>query len=649
MSLTLRGEAGKALDASSRTPALLKIRDLSLRTEALADDMLSWTARTQDLLATMTILPDEEQTVSLYSDGVRIFHGHVSAPRDIPYGTRVTVLGPWWWLRRTDLTSVVSGAERPTITLPQGTVKAGLTTVLTRAIAKGCPIRIGTIDDTLTIPEQTFSEKTFADAVADLCKWLPDGVPWWDYSSGLPAFNLRRRANAIDTTYVISRTPTTAATGQVVDFEVAPQSELVASRVELTYMTGSGASATAAVQAYGTAAAGRTQVVAISGPERAEVPPADFSDRVPVYLSTTSAATALTHAIRGLGRLASDYPTANVEISSITDPYTVTANKAKILSGRTEYATYDEGITNFTSTATSLPGGKSAVLLGLDGNQSPPEWLVKDNGAQPWTVSDCWIHDGNTVGSTFDFNRRQAIFDALRPTLIFYSSTDPPSGTGAQSHAYLVRQAYEGSELDLPVWLLDTADVPATVTTGTARSGTSASQIQLATAASATDGTYVGSPIFWTSGGVRHGAFISAYVGSTRTATLHTTQQTEHAPVSGNVYEITGYFTQAGSTAAYVEPPAGMAQALQEMQAWTPWQGRIVRKGASCDGTPALNRRFNLTGARAALATMGALPRAITYDFRARTTTIELGSPSRHDDGSLAQRFRQSPQSNLAT
>lgn len=649
MSLTIRGEAGKALDSSTRTPALLKIRDLALRFEALADDSLTWTARTQDLLATMTILPDEEQTVSLYNDGTRIFHGHVSSPRDIPYGTRVTVLGPWWWLRRTDLTSVVDGTERPTITLPQGTVKAGLETVLNRAIAKGCPIRIGTIDTTLTIPLQVFSEKTFTDAVADLCKWIPDGVPWWDYSNGLPAFNLTRRDNAADTTYIIARAPLAAEVGQVTDFEVSPQSELVAARVELTYQTGSGASATPAVQAAGTAATGRTQVVAISGPERAETPPADFSDRVPVFKATTFAAVALTHAIQGLQKLAYDWGTAGVEVSSITDPYTVVANKAKILSGRSEYATWNEGTGNFSSVATAIPAGKTAVLLGLDGNQSPPEWLLQGNGAQPWTVADCWIHDGNTVGSTFDFNRRMAIFDALRPTLIFYSSTNPPSGTGAQAHAFLVRQAYEGSELDLPVWLLDTADVPASLHSGTAAAGTSATQIVLAAGASSTNDAYTGYPIFWIHEGVRHGAFISAYNGTTKTATLHTDQQTEHAPASGDAYEITGYFTQAGSSAAYVEPPAGMAAALLAMQSWTPWQGRLVRKGSSCDGAGGLQRRYNLSGARAALATMGALPRSVTYDFRARTTTIELGSPSRHDDGSLAQRFRQSPQANVAS
>lgn len=647
MALTLRGEAGKALDGAQRTPAALKIRDLSLHFEALNDDVLSWTARTQDLLGSMTILPDQEQTVSLYNGATRIFHGHVSAPRDVPFGTRVTVLGPWWWLRRTDLTSVIDGAERPTIVLPEGTVKAALTTVLTRAIAKGCPIRIGTIDTTLTIQEQTFSERKFSDAVADLCKWVTDGVPWWDYSTGLPAFNLTRRANATATTYQVG-VPGSVATGEVRDFELSPQSELVASRVELTYMTGSGSAATPAVQAAGTAAAGRTQVIAISGPERAEAPPPDFSDRVPIFLATTSPAVALTHAIRGLQRLVADWPTAAVEVDSITDPYSVTASKADILSGRSAYAKWNEGSGNFSSAATAIPSGKTAVLLGLDGTASPPEWLLSENGAQAWTVKDCYIADGNSVGTTFDFNRRMAIFDALRPTLILYSSTNPPAGTSTPSHAFLVRQAYEGSELDLRVWLMDTANVPASVHSGTARSGTSASAIQLATAASAVDGAYVGSPIFWIKDGVRYGAFISAYTGATRTATLHTAQQADHAPANGQAYEITGYCTSAGGAAAYMQPPAGMAAALLAMQSWTPWQGFIERKGASCDGHGGLHRKFNLSGARPVHASMGALPRSITYDFRSRTTRIALGSPARHDDDTLAGRFRPSAQSNLA-
>ncbi|WP_193214924.1 hypothetical protein [Luteolibacter marinus] len=647
MALTLKGQAGMALDSASRAPALLKIRDMVLRKEALADDSLSWTARTEDLLGGETILPDLEQTVSLYQDAVRVFHGHVSDPRDMPYGARVTVLGPWWWLRRTQLTSTVSGSERPTIDLPEATVAANLTTILNRAIAKGLPIKIGTIDAAVTIPPQQLSEMSFADAVADQCKWITDGVAWWDYSgTGYPSFNLTRRDDMDETTLAKGN-----AAGEVTDFEVAPMSELVASRVELTYMTGSGSDAVAAVQAAGTAAAGKTQVVAISGPERTEVLPTDFTDRLPVFISTTTPATALKFGIRGLQKLLQDYSgTLSVGVNSITDPYTVAGNKAKILSGRTEYDTWNNGTGNFSSGATAIPGGKTVVMFGLDGNATPPDWLVANYGLQKWTIKDCYIADGNSGSSTpvFDFNRRQAIFDALRPTLIFYSSTNPPSGAGAFTYAFLVRQAYQGAELDLPVWLMDSGSVPATVHSGTARSGTTASAIQLATTASAVDGTYVGSPIFWTKDGIRYGAYVTAYVGSTRTATLSTSQQTEHAPANGQTYEINGYFSTTEGSYSYIVPPAGLASALLAMQSWTPYAGRIDRKGASCDGLAGLDRKFNLSGVRSGLQTMGALAKSITYDFRAKTTTIELGPPSRHDFGTLAQRFRQSPQSNLA-
>lgn len=644
MALTLQGQAGKALDSALRSPSLLKIRDLSLRLETLGDDSLTWTARTQDLNASMTILPDLEQTVSLYQDGTRIFHGHVSAPRDLPHGTRVTALGPWWWLRRTQLTSAGSAGDRPTIDLPQGTVTANLQTLLNRAIAKGAPIRIGSIAATLTIPPQKLSEMSFADAIADQLKWVADGVAWWDYSSGLPAFNLTRRAGAVDTVYALGN-----KAGEVTDFELAPQSELVASRVELTYMTGAGSGAVQAVQAAGVAAAGKTQVIAISGPERATTVPADFSDRVPVFLATTSPVTALTHAVRGLQAVVSAYPTAAVQTGGIVDPYTILANKAKVLSGRSEFATWNDGVGNFGTTPTTIPAGKTAVLLGLDGNQSAPDWLTKDGALARWVTADFYIVDGNnsTASPPYNFARRMAIFDALRPTLLFWSSTNPPSGTGTQNYVYLVRQSVEGSATDLPVYLAPTASVPATVHSGTTRSLTNASQIQLATTASTVDGSYVGNPIFWTVNGVRYGAFISAYVGSTRVATLHASQQPENSPLSAVAYQINGFYINSSGSYSYVEPPAGLAAALLAMQSWTPWAGQIVRKGASCDGLTTLGRKFGLTGARAALATMGAIPRAISFDFRAKTTTIELGPPARHDFGTLAQRFQQSPQSNL--
>ncbi|WP_035605084.1 hypothetical protein [Haloferula sp. BvORR071] len=98
----------------------------------------------------------------------------------------------------------------------------------------------------------------------------------------------------------------------------------------------------------------------------------------------------------------------------------------------------------------------------------------------------------------------------------------------------------------------------------------------------------------------------------------------------------------------YLTPPANMAKALRSMQSWTPCRGTLTRKGKElCNGAQMLNCKFNLSGARAALATMGALPKAVSYDFRSKELSIELGPPSRFDTRSLAQRFRQPAQTNI--
>ena len=60
-----------------------------------------------------------------------------------------------------------------------------------------------------------------------------------------------------------------------------------------------------------------------------------------------------------------------------------------------------------------------------------------------------------------------------------------------------------------------------------------------------------------------------------------------------------------------------------------------------------MHRKFNIGGLRTAHETMGALPRAVTYDWRERTVTIELGAPARYDSGSLVYRFRQPAQTNI--
>jgi hypothetical protein len=574
MALTLKGQAGKALDATERTPALLKIRDLSLRNEVLADDVLTWTARTQDLAGSMTILPDSEQTVSLFENGTRIFHGLVTDPRHTMHGARVTVKGPWEWLRRIPLTTAGSAGNRPTMQLAQATVSANITTILTRAIALGAPIRIGTIASTFTIPKQQISEANFADALADQLKWITDGVGWWDYSgTGFPAFNLTRRAGAIDTIYTIG-----AAGNELTSFEdLTPQSELVASRVELTYWTRqSNGLPVQAMQAAGTAAPGKTQTIAISGPERDTFVPKD--DLANFTIQTTDAnATLNTIRPHIMGMLPeviasranfAGKPTGTE--MTLANGETLTHNASNTLSG-TNYVLPMPPL-QFLDAATGAPGSRVGKHLVL--TPDAPEWLSLPGLQRVKIVGRLYVLAA------------QAISKSATPSVV-----DAPTPPPAWANAF--------------PW---TAQAPMswmTTTSFTQPSGYNRFRNDI-----------------WS---------LNFEIEAVLTTASYTAATTVYKPAEFD----------------YLVPPAGMASALLAMQSWTPWKGTINRKGASCDGSQLLNRKFSLAGARSQLATMGALPKAVTYDFRAKTVTIELGAPSRHDTGSLAQRFRQPAQTNI--
>jgi hypothetical protein len=571
MALTIAGETGKALNASVRTPALLKIRDLELRTENVAEDTLTWTARTQDLLGSMTILPDEGQVVSLFQDGTRIFHGHVSDPRDIDYGTRVTVQGPWWWLRRTQLTQPGTAGDRPTLELAEATAKSMITTLLTRAIAKGVPIRIGTIMDTLTLSKQQFSETNFADALADLLRWIADGVAWWDYSSGLPAFNLTRRSGALNTTYAIG-----SGDGEIIERELQPISEGRVDRVELTFMTrNSVGQPVQQQQASGSAAAGRTQVIAISGPERDTfVPPDDYSSYT---LQTANANDTLNNLRARILPLLSEVVASRAQFAGRpTTTDVILANGESITmqastSGSGGTFVYNQPTLKFIDVATGLETsrvGKNFVL-----GAAPPEWAEQylTSVQKVKIVGRIYVLEESTLYDINGGNGQPAPTPPAWQTAFPWSLVDLLDGKRASST--IINRPWATVRLKALDFEIETL-----LTTSTYATPTEVAKPQ---------------------------AF------------------------------------------DYLVPPAGMAAGLLAMQNFTPWKGRIVRKGSACDGLPLMHRKFNVTGGRPALATMGALPKAVTFDFRSKRVTIELGPPSRHDVGTIVQRFRVSPQTNI--
>ncbi len=275
MAYTIKGQAAKALDATVRLlGADLVVVSAQVSFESMGMDRLTWTARTEDLAAGETILPEVDQQVELYDGATRIFRGWASKPRGKNYGAVVEIEGPWRWLMKESLTSeqtsYTSTEDRPTFIFNEGSVEDHVTALFARLVALGAPVALGTVDADITIAKQTLSNMSFASALAKLLMWVPDCVAWWDYSgAGTPTFNVTRRGTMGTTSY-------TAGTDALVDYDLTGRPDQVPSRVELQYVERSAAGLPLyAVQGAGTAVYGRTQVILISGAEGLPFVPGD--------------------------------------------------------------------------------------------------------------------------------------------------------------------------------------------------------------------------------------------------------------------------------------------------------------------------------------------------------------------------------------
>lgn len=282
----IKGESGKTLDASDHLlGGDLKAVNATLRFENLGPDVLQWTCRTEDLDAGDSIIPDVGQRVELWIPAIgpfpasRQFRGWVTQARTTNYGVQVVAEGPWQFLQKIDITSSVSSGTntdtRPTITFNEATVTANITALLNRAIALGAPMIVGNIASTFTIPKLQLSMMTCADVLAELMRWVPDCVGWWDYSrAGEPIFNLSRRTGMGIVTFAVG-------SPQLVDFDLTGRPDLKPSQVVIKYtrrrLSPADGRPEFVEQASGSAVTGRIQTIGLSGKELDTfLPPDDY-------------------------------------------------------------------------------------------------------------------------------------------------------------------------------------------------------------------------------------------------------------------------------------------------------------------------------------------------------------------------------------
>jgi hypothetical protein len=633
---TCQGEAGKALDATTRDLDQIGAVRPVLRFVALGVDTLTYSVLLSELTPTTELLPERGQKFILYRDGVRFFTGHCSERRQSGYVVHITISGAGWWLERLNLTtlqtdSIGASAERLTFVFPTQSLTTSIDNLLTRAIALGAPIAIGSLAATFSCPRITLNQSTIAQALAELIRLTPDVSGWWDYSTATPTFNTARRS---------SMTTRTLAAEDLADddFEIYPLDELRAEFVRIPYV----ARATDGQRVFreqlsgdeGTAQSGSTSTTIKL---RAG---ASFSDDA--YNNLTIEIISGTGA--GQSKTITDY-VGSTKVATVNSAWTTTPDTTSVYkigtglpvgTGTTQMLVvsgeeldtflpnelFDSVFVQTTPRTTTFPV-TTAFKNYIKSNDPFLSGLTAEFGSYGGTV-------GYVVGYYTGFSSDRTYAEEGFPGISF---TDPATGasitSGDADNIVVVG--------DLPDWFKQLYPVtPANLNCTFIYTITNTSSLtptdplfQALLGKSLSD---IGGPGGWASNAG------SSYI------------HWAAVPVSLRVNLIGSAFNSTVYRPAdydFMSPPAGFAAGMQESQGWTPYAGTLAIEEEEAGGTRYRGCKVNLTGALPEYATMGALVESETLDLETGRTTLGLGAPARLDYRTFVDRIRRTPQDNI--
>ena len=293
---TIKGESGKTFNATVRSLETAQIDSAQISFRSLEADTFTFTISPETL--TSATIPDLEQKITLYRDGVQFFTGTVTNVRPIisqsSQQAQVTVSGPWWWMERINMTTVrTDGAgstgERMTFVFGNATTGGDLEThirsLIARAIALGVPMQLGGVADFFNVPQISLNQSTVGQALSELVRLVPDTQVNFDYSTTPPTIDIRRRGTSTARTIDV-------ATAPVDSIDIEPMIELQVSQVRLPYVTRDVQGRTVyQEQASGTAATGKVEILTVSGPELDTFLPNELFDSYSIRTSTIASAT----------------------------------------------------------------------------------------------------------------------------------------------------------------------------------------------------------------------------------------------------------------------------------------------------------------------------------------------------------------------
>jgi hypothetical protein len=632
---TIAGEAGKAWDATAQVLEYRKVSGAQVSFRSLSADVLSIRIDSENL--TSYTPPDLGQRIDLYRSGTRFFSGTVTDVKASGNeALTVLVSGPWWWLERINYVTNQTdgtGTAAARLTGVFGTTASGVNlktaieTAIDTAVTLGVPIANiaggSTVATYFDIPRITLNQSTCSDVLTELIRIVPDTMAYFDYAPTTPTFHVTRRG-------VATTRSLTLGTDPVESFDINPVFEMKVEQVVLPYVERDALGRTKfSTQNSGTAAAGRIQVITQSGPELDTFLPNDLFERA--VITTTSDKTEFAFfgerqfdAARELGFEQSDL---------YVGPYNWNYSNTISQFG---FVTLDSTLQIPAPALVDAEGNAvSAAGKFYTNAENLPTWAIEQYGLTPVTLSGIygvdWLTQKKVAGS-WDLKTVPIYFSVL--------------------NAVFNRKGYktDGGYYEL---LLGTFSAPGYLsatnyhTAGTARTGSGATTIVLATTASSVDDFYVGLTVTWNKSGVFITDTITDYVGSTRAATLTTTWGVSQRPASGNTYKLQGHPLYQEADYSFIAPPANFASNLLASQNFTPYEGQITLVEDTAGGTRYRGCKVNVSGSLPALSTMGALVAAETIDIGTGITTIDLGTPPRLDYRSLVDRIRKTPQDNI--
>jgi hypothetical protein len=634
---TVQGEAGKALDATARDLDVIGATGSNMAFPILGIDMFSYSVLLQALTIGAELIPENGQTFTLFRDGTRFFHGHVRR-KQAGYRVNVSVLGPMWWLERLQLTtlqtdSVANSAERVTFVFADGqSLTTSVNALLTRAIALGAPIAIGTLAATFNCPRITLNQSTIGAALAELIRLTPDVSGWWDYSVNPPAFNTARRSSMT--------TRTLAAEDLVEDeWEIEPVSELQAEFVRIPYVgRGTDGQRIFLEQLSGDAGTAQSGSTSTTIKLRAA---ASFSDDA--YNNLTVEIISGTGA--GQSKTITDY-VGSTKVATVNSAWTTTPNNTSVYkvgtglpsgAGKTQMLVvsgeeldtflpneiFDSVQVKTTPRSTSLPAA-TALIDYVRANDAFLSSHAAQYGALGAPNNSITYYTGFSSDPTYNVE--------TYPGITF---TDPATGanitSGAADQLVVVG--------DLPDWFKDLypvtkANLALTWTMAIINSSGTTPTTPWFQAALPKSISSVGG--------------VGGWVNTSATDHIHWVAIPVTLPVSliGDPFStLTTVYRPADY--GFIAPPAGFAAGMQESQGWLPYTGILAIDEEEVGGTRYRGCKINVTGALPEYATMGALVESEVLDLDSGRTTIRLGAPARLDYRSFVDRTRRTASDNI--